>query len=203
MATTMTKTQLDNMTPQQALEILLDGNKRYLSQQMETRNYLEQTKQTSGGQHPYAVVLGCIDSRVPLETVLDVGVGDIFGIRIAGNFVNDDILGSMEFACGVVGSKLILVLGHTSCGAVKGAYDNVEMGHLTGLVNKIKPAVEAIKADDEIADNDLDAISHKNVELTVEAIKARSSILADLASEGTIDIVGGMYDVGSGKVTLI
>ena len=203
MMTNMTKEQLDNTTPEQALKLLMDGNERYLLQSMKQRNLLEQIKETSAGQHPYAVVLGCIDSRVPLELVFDVGVGDIFGIRIAGNVVNEDILGSMEFACAVVGSKLILVLGHTSCGAVKGAYDKVEMGHLTGLVNKIRPAIKAVMDDGSLADDDLDAIARKNVELTVQTIRERSTLLAKLESQNKINIAGGMYDVESGRVMLI
>lgn len=200
---TMTQDELDNMTPQSALTMLLDGNARYVARQMLTRDLLQQTWQTGTAQYPYAVVLGCIDSRVPPEIVFDVGIGDIFGIRVAGNFVNDDILGSMEFACNVVGSKLVMVLGHTSCGAVKGAFDDVEMGHLTGLVNKIKPAVEWVRLTEDVAHDDLDAIARKNVELTLQAIKERSEILANLAAEGKIELVGAMYDVASGEVTLL
>ena len=203
MMATMTQQQLTEMTPRTALQTLLDGNARYVERRMNNRDLIQQVGETSEGQYPFAVVLGCIDSRVPPEMVFDVGIGDIFAARVAGNIANDDILGSMEFACGAVGSKLILVLGHTSCGAVKGAYDNVELGHLTGLVGKIKPAVEWAQREQQVADDDLDAIARKNVELTVAAIKQRSTVLNELANSGQIEIVGGMYDVSSGRVTLI
>lgn len=187
---------LAQMTPQKALELLKEGNQRFVASQKSDRDLLGQVSQTSSGQYPFAVVLGCIDSRVPLELVFDLGIGDIFGVRIAGNFVNEDILGSMEFAAKVVGSKQILVLGHTSCGAVQGAYDGVELGNLTGLVNKIKPAVEAAGPDANI-----DQIAKKNVELTIAQIYAQSPILKEMAEKGEIGISGGMYDVSSGEVT--
>ena len=195
---TQTKETLAAMTPEKALDLLKEGNQRFVKKKREKRDLLHQVEITSSGQYPFGVVLGCVDSRVPLEVVFDLGIGDIFGIRIAGNFVNEDILGSMEFACKVVGSKHILVLGHTSCGAVKGAYDAVELGNLTGLVNKIKPAVEAAGPDASI-----DQIAKKNVELTIEQIYQKSPILKEMAESGQIQISGGMYDVSSGQVTFL
>ena len=195
---TQTKETLAAMTPEKALDLLKEGNQRFIKKKKEQRDLLEQVEVTSSGQYPFGVVLGCVDSRVPLEVVFDLGIGDIFGIRIAGNFVNEDILGSMEFACKVVGSKHILVLGHTSCGAVKGAYDGVELGNLTGLVNKIKPAVEAAGPDAS-----LDKIAKKNVELTIEQIYQNSPILKEMSENGEIQISGGMYDVSSGEVSFL
>jgi carbonic anhydrase len=186
------------MTPKKALNLLKEGNQRFVKKTNEQRDLHEQVVITSSGQYPFGVVLGCVDSRVPLELVFDLGIGDIFGVRIAGNFVNEDILGSMEFACKVVGSKQILVLGHTSCGAVKGAYDNVDLGNLTGLVNKIKPAVDAAGPDASV-----DQIARKNVELTIEQIYQKSPILKEMAEKGEIGISGGMYDVSSGEVTFL
>ena len=201
MAQTQNAQTLSEMTPKKALDILKAGNKRFLAKQMEERDLLEQVAQTSQGQHPFAVILGCIDSRVPPELVFDLGIGDVFSVRIAGNFVNEDILGSMEFACKVVGSKLILVLGHTSCGAIKGAYDRVELGNLTGLVGKLIPAVE--KTTQEKGSEQLDLIAETNVELNIEEIKRRSPILNELVQQGEIEIVGAMYDLSSGKVTFL
>ncbi len=192
------------MTPQQALEHLKAGNRRFVENRQEKRDLSQQVLQTSTGQSPYAVVLGCIDSRVPPELVFDLGIGDVFTARIAGNFVNEDILGSMEFATKVVGAKLVLVLGHTSCGAIQGAYDNVELGNLTGLVDKLKPAVEAVadehSPEDEI---EIDEIAAKNVRMTIEAIKQRSPILKELWEAGDIAIEGAMYDVSSGQVSFL
>ncbi len=195
---TQTKDTLAEMTPNQALELLKQGNQRFIAMKQEKRDLLGQVAATSSGQYPFAVVLGCVDSRVPLELVFDLGIGDIFGVRIAGNISNEDILGSMEFATKVVGSKHILVLGHTSCGAVKGAYDAVELGNLTGLVNKIKPAVEAVGRDGGV-----DEIAKKNVELTIEDILENSPILKGMVESGEIGISGGMYDVSSGEVTFL
>lgn len=198
--TTQTKETLSNMTSQKALELLKEGNRRFLEGKSLDRDLLDQVKDTTDGQYPFAVVLGCVDSRVPLEKVFDLGIGDIFGIRIAGNFVNEDILGSMEFATKVVGSKHILVLGHTSCGAIQGAKDKVDLGNLTGLLNKLQPAVEGAKK--KIGENfDTDDIARENVFLTIEEIKSRSPIINDLLNEGKLSISGGMYDVSTGEVT--
>lgn len=200
---TQTEYTLSNMTPEKALNLLKAGNQRFLAQESLDRNLLEQVKETSGGQYPFAVVLGCIDSRVSHELIFDLGIGDIFSVRIAGNMVNEDILGSMEFAGKVVGSKLIVVLGHTSCGAVKGAYDNVELGNLTGLVEKIKPAVEAVRAAQGKEELDIDHIAEKNVRLTLEDIREKSPVLRELLESGEIGLAGAMYDVSSGKVTFL
>jgi carbonic anhydrase len=200
---TQNKETMAVMTPEKALSLLKEGNQRYLKNELLGRDLLKQTALTSAGQYPFAVILGCVDSRVPPELIFNLGIGDVFSIRIAGNFVNEDILGSMEFACKVVGSKLILVLGHTSCGAIKGAYDGVELGNLTGLVNKLKPAVEAVRENSESGELDIDQIAEKNVLLTIQRIKDGSPILRSMAEAGEIAITGAMYDVETGKVTFL
>jgi len=198
---TQNKQSLDQMTPEKALEILKAGNQRFLEKKLVDRDLLEQTSLTSSGQYPFAVILGCVDSRVPPELIFDLGIGDIFSVRIAGNFVNEDILGSMEFATKVVGSKHILVLGHTSCGAIQGAKDQVELGNLTGLVNKLQPAVAAAS---ELSDDpEVDHIAEMNVKLTMEDIKVKSPILNELADRGEISISGAMYDVSTGHVKFL
>ncbi len=201
---TQSKQTLEQMTPEKALELLKTGNQRFLEKKQEERDLLEQTSITSSGQYPFAVILGCVDSRVPPELVFDLGIGDVFSIRIAGNFVNEDILGSMEFATKVVGSKHILVLGHTSCGAIQGAKDQVELGNLTGLVNKLQPAVEAVKNEVGPSDAlDIDKIAEVNVTLTIEDIKQKSPILRDMFEKKEIGISGAMYDVNTGKVDFL
>jgi carbonic anhydrase len=201
---TQTMETLSKMTPEKALSLLKAGNQRFVEGKNLERKLMDQMAETSQGQYPFAVVLGCIDSRVPPELVFDQGIGDIFSPRIAGNIVNEDILGSMEFACKVVGSKLILVLGHTSCGAVQGASDDVELGNLTGLVNKLKPAVEAVKiSSDPTEPVSIDEIAEKNVQMTVENIKQRSPLLKEMLDNKEIAIVGAMYDVSSGQVTFL
>ena len=194
------------MTPASALQALKDGNQRFLKREANDRDHLINVEQTSGGQWPFAVVLSCIDSRVPVEVVFDQGIGDIFSARVAGNFVNDDILGSIEYGCKVAGSKLVVVLGHTGCGAVKGACDNVELGLITQMLDKIKPAVKAVQTDDGEARNSKNStfvnnVVHKNVELTVEQMKKDSQVLREMEQNGEIDIVGAVYDVASGKVS--
>jgi carbonic anhydrase len=192
------------MTPEKALELLKSGNQRFLEKKQQERDLLKQTSITSSGQYPFGVVLGCVDSRVPPELVFDLGIGDVFSIRIAGNFVNEDILGSMEFATKVVGSKHILVLGHTSCGAIQGAKDRVELGNLTGLVNKLQPAVEAVRNENGPNDaHDIDKIAEVNVILTIEDIKQKSPILRDMFEKNEIGISGAMYDVNTGKVDFL
>ncbi len=201
-----TKETQATMTPQKALQYLKEGNLRFQNNLKANRNLLEQVNDTSEGQFPFATILSCIDSRVSAELVFDQGLGDIFSIRIAGNFVNEDILGSMEFACKLAGTKLLVVLGHTSCGAVKGACDDAKMGNLTNMLSKIKPAVEAIT---EPQDSNLrnskniefvDNVAEKNVLLTIENIRKQSPILKDLENTNSIDIVGAMYDINSGEV---
>ena len=195
------------MTPQKALQFLKEGNHRFVNNLRANRNLLEQVNDTREGQFPFAAILSCIDSRVSAELVFDQGLGDIFSIRIAGNFVNEDILGSMEFACKLAGTKLIVVWGHTSCGAVKGACDHARLGNLTKLINKIEPAVAAVKEpQDESLRNSkniefVDKVAEKNVAMTIERIREESPILAEMERNDEIDIVGGMYDVGDGSVS--
>ena len=201
---TQSKQTLEQMTPEKALELLKTGNQRFLEKNQEERDLLKQTSITSSGQYPFAVILGCVDSRVPPELVFDLGIGDAFSIRIAGNFVNEDILGSMEFATKVVGSKHILVLGHTSCGAIQGAKDQVELGNLTGLVNKLQPAVDAVRNElDPGAELDINQIAEENVKLTIEDIKKKSPILREMFEKKEIGISGAMYDVNTGKVDFL
>ena len=194
------------MTPQKSLEYLKAGNERFQNNLKANRNLLEQVNDTSDGQFPFATILSCIDSRVSAELVFDQGLGDIFSVRIAGNFVNEDILGSMEFACKLAGSKLLVVLGHTSCGAIKGACDDAKMGNLTAMLSKIKPAVNAVtEPKDENLRNSrnldfVDNVSEKNVLLTIENIRRQSPILKEMEDVIDIDIVGGMYDVNTGAV---
>ena len=204
-----TKESQSALSQEKILEILKEGNNRFVNNQSLNRFLQQQVEETSQGQFPFAAVLSCIDSRVPVETVFDQGIGDLFSIRIAGNFVNDDILGSMEFACKLAGSKVILVLGHTSCGAVKGACDNADLGLLTGLLEKIKPAVNAVKTPSEESLRNsknidfVDEVAAMNVSLTIDEIRNRSKVLAEMESDGEIKLVGAMYNVASGKVTFL
>ena len=186
------------------LQRLKDGNNRFVDNKLMNHDYQAQIKKTANGQFPFAAILGCIDSRVPAEIVFDQGIGDLFNVRIAGNFVNDDILGSLEFACKVAGSKIIVVLGHTSCGAIKGACDNVELGKLTGMLDNISPAITSVHGNhlDRSSANALyvQEVADTNVKLTVKAITERSEILKSMLDNGEISIVGAMYNVGTGKV---
>ena len=186
------------------LDRLKQGNKRFVDKKFKNHDYHEQIKETANGQYPFAAILGCIDSRVPAEIVFDQGIGDIFNVRIAGNFINDDILGSLEFACKVAGSKIIVVLGHTSCGAIKGACDNVKLGKLTGMLDNLVPAVNSVHGNhlDRSSNNAsyVQEVAENNVKLTVKAIADRSEILRDMLEDGEITIVGAMYDVATGKV---
>ncbi|RRQ50183.1 carbonic anhydrase [Maribacter algicola] len=201
-----TKETQATMTPQKSLQFLKEGNQRFQNNLKANRNLLEQVNDTSEGQFPFATILSCIDSRVSAELVFDQGLGDIFSIRIAGNFVNEDILGSMEFASKLAGTKLIVVLGHTSCGAIKGACDHARLGNLTALINKIEPAVAAVKepVDESLRNSGnlefVDKVAKKNVEITIENIRARSRVLAEMEENGEIMIVGAMYDISSGAV---
>ncbi|MBR9757559.1 MAG: carbonic anhydrase [Algicola sp.] len=202
-----TKESQATMTPEKSLQFLKEGNVRFQSNLKANRNLLEQVNDTSDGQFPFATILSCIDSRVSAELVFDQGLGDIFSVRIAGNFVNEDILGSMEFACKLAGTKLIVVLGHTSCGAIKGACDHAEMGNLTKLIEKITPAVNATdlpKDESQRTSKNLefvDSVAKKNVELTLERIHQESPILSEMAKNGEIMIIGAMYDINTGGVT--
>ena len=201
---TLTKEMQSAITPAKALELLKDGNKRFVNNLKVNRNLLQQANETSDGQHPFAVILSCIDSRTSAELIFDQGLGDVFSARIAGNIVNEDILGSMEFACKVAGSKIIMVLGHTKCGAVKGACDHVEMGNLTALLSKIQPAVydEKTVTENRSSSNNefVEKVSTINVKRTVTAIMERSPILKEMIEKGEIGIVGGTHDITTGEV---
>ena len=204
-----TKAYQDAISPAKALELLKEGNQRFTSKKQVERDLTLQVEQTSTGQFPFATVLSCIDSRVPAELVFDQGIGDIFSVRIAGNFVNSDILGSMEFASKLAGTKLILVLGHTACGAVKGACDHAELGNLTGMLDNIAPAVDAITEPTDAAERTsanidfVNAVGTKNVELTIDRIHEESPVLAEMEQAGEIQIVGGIYDIATGKVNFL
>ncbi len=192
------------VTPDSALTLLTDGNARFVAGTPARRDYSDQIRATAGGQYPFAVVLGCIDSRVPIETVFDQGIGDIFAARVAGNIVNTELLGSMEFACRLAGSKLVVVLGHTSCGAVKGAISRAELGNLTQLVQKIDPAVDAIEGErDENNDAYVNGVAEENVRMVIDEIRRESSVLATMEQDQEIRIVGAMYDVSTGVVSFI
>ena len=204
-----TKASQDAISPAKALELLKEGNLRFTAKQQVQRDLNLQVEQTSTGQFPFATVLSCIDSRVPAELVFDQGIGDIFSVRIAGNFVNADILGSMEFASKLAGTKLILVLGHTACGAVKGACDHAELGNLTGMLENIAPAVDAIVEPTAAAVRTsanidfVNAVGTKNVELTIDRIREESPVLAEMEQAGEIQIIGGMYNIATGKVNFL
>lgn len=202
---TITKEFQDSITPSMALKLLEEGNKRFVNNLKTNRNLLQQANETSDGQHPFAVVLSCIDSRTSAELIFDQGLGDIFSVRIAGNIVNEDILGSMEFACKLAGSKIIVVLGHTKCGAVKGACDHAEMGNLTALLAKIRPAVddESDTTENRTSKNAVfvENVARINVKRTVKAILERSTIIEHMIDSGEIGIVGGMHDLSTGQVT--
>ena len=192
------------VTPDAALTLLADGNARFVAGTPARRDYGDQIRATAAAQYPFAVVLGCIDSRVPIETVFDQGIGDIFTARIAGNIVNTELLGSMEFACRLAGARLVVVLGHTSCGAVKGAVSSARLGNLTQLVQKIEPAVEAIDGERDVDNADyVDGVAEENVRMVMAEIRRESSVLATMEQEREIRIVGGMYDVSTGVVRFI
>ncbi|MCH9753475.1 MAG: carbonic anhydrase [Alphaproteobacteria bacterium] len=201
---TLTKEERDSLSPEKAIQILKDGNKRFIENLKVNRNLLEQVNNTSGGQHPFAIILSCIDSRTSAELIFDQGLGDIFSCRIAGNILNDDIIGSMEFACKVAGVKLIMVLGHTSCGAIQGACDQVRMGKLSALLSKITPAIEEEKSTtlDRTSKNKdfVDNVASINVELVTDQIEKQSDILKEMLTRKEITIVGGMYNVTTGVV---
>lgn len=190
------------LTPHKALDILRDGNGRFQANLKANRNLLEQVNTTADGQFPFAVILSCIDSRTSAELIFDQGLGDVFSVRIAGNVLNEDIIGSMEFSCKLAGSKLIVVLGHSSCGAVKGAVDGAKLGYLSGLLEKIQPAVDHVRARGAALSRDelVQEVADENVDRVVQQIRARSSVLETMLDEGQIGIVAAMYSVRSGKV---
>lgn len=193
-----------SVSPTKALELLKKGNERFMNNLRVNRNLLQQMNETREGQWPFAVILSCIDSRTSAELIFDQGLGDVFSVRIAGNILNEDILGSMEFACKVAGSKLVVVLGHSKCGAIKGACDNVELGNLTKLIQKIKPAIEQEKTvtKDRNSGNSeyVEKVAELNVHHTVEEIRLQSPLLKEMEDNGDIDICGAMYDIESGEV---
>lgn len=205
-AASLTQAQRDAMTPDQVIEMMKQGNERFRAGKPQDHDYLAQKRSSASGQFPAAVILSCIDSRAPAEIILDTGIGDTFNGRVAGNISNNDLLGSMEFACAAAGAKVVLVMGHTACGAVAGAIDNVELGHLTGLLKVIKPAVKATKYTGERSGKNaefVDAVAKTNVQHTVDAIRKNSPILAGLEKQGKIKIVGSMYDLSNGMLTFL
>ena len=202
-ADALTKAQRDKLSPNDILALMKKGNKRFHTGKRQDHNYLAQQRASAKGQYPAAVLLSCIDSRAPAETILDLRIGDIFNNRVAGNVENSDILGSMEFACKLSGAKVVLVMGHTGCGAIKGAIDNAELGNLTGLLAKIKPAVEATTSNGERTSKNyafVDAVARKNVEITITNIRKHSPVLAEMESKGAIKIAGAMYNLETGVV---
>ncbi|MCX6299192.1 MAG: carbonic anhydrase family protein [Bacteroidetes bacterium] len=201
---TVTKEMQNSISPSMALDLLKEGNKRFVNNLKINRNLLQQANETSDGQHPFAVILSCIDSRTSAELIFDQGLGDIFSVRIAGNIVNEDILGSMEFGCKVAGAKIIVVLGHTKCGAVKGACDNVTLGNLTGLIAKIKPAVDQEMTIKEMRNSCnaafVESVAELNVALSVKTILLKSAIISEMVKNDDITIVGGVHDISTGEV---
>lgn len=194
------------ITPDIAIEMLKAGNQRFVNNKKINRDLLKQVKETADGQYPFAAVVSCIDSRIPTEVIFDKGIGDIFNARIAGNIVNEDILGSLEFACKLAGAKAIVVMGHTRCGAVKGACDDAQLGNLTQMLDKIKPAVELTPTDEGEPRNSantsfVNKVADKNVELTIQNIKKKSAVLNEMLQQGELAIIGAMYHVETGEIT--
>ncbi|MFT4565911.1 MAG: carbonic anhydrase [Saprospiraceae bacterium] len=206
---TQTKESQKTVSPSIALDLLKSGNQRFVSNKKANRNLNGQVTDTSTGQFPFATILSCIDSRVSSEIIFDQGIGDVFSVRIAGNFINTDILGSMEFACKLAGTPLIVVLGHTSCGAVKGACDHAELGNLTSMLDNIMPAVNAVSSPIDIDLRNsknlefVNTVAEKNVALSIQRILDESSVLSEMVDDGELQIVGGMYDISSGEVTFL
>lgn len=197
-AAALTQAERDKLTPDDVVAMIKAGNKRFRLGKESPHDFLAQQKASATGQYPAAVILSCIDSRAPAELITDLGIGDSFNARVAGNIANDDILGSMEFACKLAGAKLVLVMGHTACGAIKGAIDNAQLGNLTGLLAKIRPAVQATSYEGERSAKNaafVDAVARKNVELTIDEIRRRSTVLNDLEKSGAIKITGAMYNI--------
>ena len=202
----LTEAQRDSLTPDQVVQAFLDGNERFLSGRQRDRDFLGEMKSSATGQYPAAIVLSCIDSRTPVEVISDLGIGDTFNAKVAGNAVNDDILGSMEYACAVAGAKLVLVMGHTSCGAIKGAIDNVVLGNLTLLLARFKAAIDQTAYDGPRTSKNaafVDAVARTQALKSAQNVRQRSAVLAKLEAEGKIRIVASMYDVASGVVTIL
>lgn len=203
---TLTRQMQEALTPDNAIELLKTGNMRFVSNLKMNRNLLQQVNETRDGQYPFAAILSCIDSRAPAELIFDQGLGDIFSIRIAGNFINDDILGSMEFACQMAGSKLVVVLGHTHCGAIKGVCDGIQLGNMTQMLDKIKPALGQVT--DEVVRNSsnfsfVNKVAHQNIKMSLRQIPERSPVLRKLMEEGKIKIIGAIYDIETGEVKFL
>jgi carbonic anhydrase len=202
-AAAMTKEERDKLTPDEILQQMMRGNERFRTGKMLNHDYLAQKRASAAGQYPAAVILSCIDSRAPAEIILDMGIGETFSGRVAGNIVNDDLLGSLEFACAVAGAKVVLVMGHTACGAIKGAIDGAKLGNLTQLLDKIKPAVQATEYAGERSSKNyefVDAVAKTNVRLALEELRRRSEVLAGLEKEGKIKVSGSMYHLSGGRV---
>ncbi len=202
----LTKEQQDALSPKVVISMLKEGNIRFMNNDLTSRDHSKQVRNSTLSQYPKAIVLSCVDSRVPVEDVFDRGIGDLFVARVAGNFVNEDILGSMEFACKVSGSKLILVMGHEHCGAVKAAIDDVKLGNITAMLQNIRPAVELVEYEGVRDANNQEfvhMVSERNVKHTIEQIRLRSSILKEMEDKGDIKIVGALYDMDNGKVNFI
>jgi carbonic anhydrase len=202
-AVALTREERDKLTPDQIIAGMKKGNDRFRTGKMKKHDYVAQKSVSAAGQFPSAVILSCIDSRAPAEIVFNAGIGDFFNARIAGNIANNDLIGSLEFACAAAGAKVIVVMGHTACGAIKGAIDNVELGSLTGLLDKIKPAISATTYSGERSSkNDafVDAVAKTNVQQTINEIRKGSTVLSSLEKEGKLKIVGAMYHLNGGKV---
>ncbi|MGB5226827.1 MAG: carbonic anhydrase family protein [Eudoraea sp.] len=204
-----TKNTQAAITPNKAIELLKEGNQRFVASNMANRDLLDQVNDTASGQYPFATVLSCIDSRVSAELIFDQGVGDIFSARVAGNIVNEDLLGSIEFACKLAGTKVLVILGHTACGAVKGACDGAKLGNLTILLDKIMPAVNAVSQPSDAGQRNsknidfVNDVAVKNVHMTIENTRNMSPVLKEMEDNGEIKIVGAMYDINNGKVTFL
>ncbi len=204
----LTAEQQDSLTPYRVIELLREGNQRFVRNELTLRDHSEMVRRSTGAQFPKAIVLSCVDSRVPVEDVFDRGIGDVFVARVAGNFINEDILGSMEFACAVAGSKLVLVMGHEHCGAVKAAIDSVELGNITTMLTRIQPAVDKARASydgDTSSKNEefVHEVCEQNVVDSIAAVRSGSPILADLERKGEIRIVGAVYDMDTGVVSFL
>jgi carbonic anhydrase len=202
-AAALTKDMRDKLSPDQIIELMKQGNERFRTGKMIMHDYVAQKRATVAGQYPAAVILSCIDSRAPAEIILDVGIGETFNARVAGNIANDDLLGSLEFACALAGAKVVLVMGHTACGAIKGAIDGAQLGNLTGLLKKIKPAVDGTPYQGERTSKNavfVDEVAKTNVRMTMVAIREHSDVLAGLERDGKIKIVGSMYQLSGGRV---
>lgn len=200
-----TKQQQEQLSPKEIKKLLVAGNERYLSGKLKEKDFLQEIKETAAGQFPHTAILGCVDSRVNAEQIFDMGIGDIFDTRIAGNVISEDVLGSLEFCCELAGSKLILVLGHTNCGAVTAACKDAKCGHVTQLLEKIKPAVnKVLQSVEDITSSDaVNKVVQENVYHSISEIRAKSTILNGLEKEGKIEIIGGIYDIHTGKVVFI